>query len=164
MLLNPLAGWGNFRCWYRDTIRRYLQVITNSPFFMGLIFNQLIGIHNVIIRKLWLTQLTNRTVTVFHHDPFFPTTHRRIFVFLTSQQKIALKNPKAAKGLVPLWLLGAFWRLWTWEFPSHLSGGSRLGFFKVPLWGHHRTWENIHGHAMNEEYLSLFHTCLFPCI
>ena len=129
MLLNSLTGWGNIRCWYRDTIWTYLQVIMNSPLFIGLTsFQPTYRCSYVFIRKSWLTQLTNRTV--ISSRPIFLRPPTACFLhFFDSPTKKCRKNPKPAKGLVLLWLLGEFGDFFLPQIllPKDLPRNSDLG-------------------------------------
>ena len=168
MLLNSLTDWGNIRCWYRDTIRRYLQVIANSPFFIGLIFNQLIGVH-IMLSFVSYDSPDWRTEQLSHHDPFLAATHRRIFCFFDfpTRQKCPEKTRNLRKAWCRFGSLAFFWGFWTWELANPIfPGGSRLVFFfGGTLWPWaHRTWKTYTDTwwMMNEEYLALILTSLFP--
>ena len=104
MLLNSLTDWGNIRCWYRDTIWTYLQVIMNShPSLSALLSFQPTYrcSYYVFIRKSWLTQLTKPN-SYFITTHFFATTHRMLFAcFFDSPTR--QKCPKKTRNLRKAW-------------------------------------------------------------
>ena len=136
MLLDSLTGWENIRFWYRDTIRRYLQVITNSPLFIGLIFKQLIGVH-IMLSFESFDSPNWRTEQLFHHETIFDFPTRQKCPEKTSE---TCERPGAA--LAPWLFLGLLNLGVGFRIPSFRW--QPLGFFKVPFWGQ-RTWKkNTH--------------------